>query len=135
ITRIALVLCLLASTDQFTAGWTKRRLWASVELGLVGIAVAGAPDGAALGGWLAAAAIGGLGFAAISWWVLRLDVPLVAVAFGVIGAIELVATGLGRAFPGAVIYGLIAAVLVLLTAWYWFRVMRRTVPRAGAAGL
>ncbi len=125
ITRFALVLCLLASTDHFTVGWTHRRLWASVELSLVGLAVAGSPEGAALAGWLAAAAIGGLGFAAMSWGLLRLDITMVPIAFGVITAIEVLDTGLARAYPGSVIYAIVAAVLVMVTAWYWFGVIRR----------
>jgi hypothetical protein len=130
LTRVALVLCLLASTDHFTAGWTQRRLWASVELALVGLAIAGAPDGGALAGWLAAAAIGAVGFAAMSWGLLRLDLTMVPLAFGVIGAVDVLETGLARTYPGSLIYAIVAALLVFATAWWWFRVLRRVTPPA-----
>lgn len=131
ITRVALVVSLLASTDQFTGGWTRRRLWASVELVLVGLAVAGAPDGSALGGWFAAAAIGGFGFAAMSMLLLRLDITMVPLAFGVIVAIDVAQTGLQRAYPGALAYALVAAVAVLLVAWWWFRIIRASARSSG----
>jgi hypothetical protein len=50
---------------------------------------------------------------------------MVPIALGVVGASEALLTGAARVYPGALWYGVIAAVAVLLVAWWWFSALRR----------
>jgi hypothetical protein len=123
--RLALLSGALAAVGRHTSGWTSRRPTGVLALAVIGCAAAGAPEGSAIGGWVAAVLLSAAALAVVSASLLSLDLTMLPIALGVVGASEALLTGAARAYPGALWYGVIAAVVVLLVAWWWFSVLRR----------
>ena len=136
LTRMALVGGVLAAIGRHTSEWTDRRPSGVIAIAVIGCAAAGAPAGSAIGGWVAAVVVCAAVLAAVSASLLSLDLTMVPIALGVVGAIEALLTGAARAYPGALWYGLLAAVAVMLVAWWWFSALRRWPdPSAGEAAI
>jgi hypothetical protein len=123
--RLALVSGALAAVGRHTSGWTSRRPTGVIAMAAIGCAAAGAPAGSAIGGWIAAVLLTAAALAVVSASLLSLDLTMVPIALGVVGASEALLTGAARVYPGALWYGVIAAVAVLLVAWWWFSALRR----------
>jgi hypothetical protein len=126
LTRLAVVLGVLLGLHRYTQGWTVSRFSGAAAIAVVALGLAGAPVGAAIGGWFAALAICGIGLAALAVFLLSVDLSMTAIAVGVLGAADALMTGAGRAYPTALANGLVAAVAVLALAWWWFRLLRAT---------
>jgi hypothetical protein len=126
LTRMAVVMGVLLAMYRYTEGWTTSRLTGWIAIAVVGIGTAGAPTGSAIGGWLGALALCGIGLAAIAALLLRVDLSMTPITLGVLGAAEALLTAAGRAYPMALANGIVAAVAVLALAWWWFRLLRRT---------
>jgi hypothetical protein len=125
LTRMALVSGVLAAIGRHTSGWTARRPSGLLAIAAIGCAAAGAPVGSAIGGWVSAVLLSGTALAVVAAWLLSLDLTMVPIALGVVGASEALLTGAARAYPGAVWFGVIAAIVVMLVAWWWFTALRR----------
>lgn len=126
LTRMALIVGVLIALGQHTSGWTRRQLSGFVAVGLVGWAAAGAPDGSAVAGWAVAGLGCGVALAVVAVLLLNRDLTVVPIVLGVLGAGELLLTGVARAYPGALTSSVVAALVVLLFAWYWFRALRQS---------
>jgi hypothetical protein len=134
--RLALVTGVLAAMGRQTSGWTRRRPTGLIAIAAIAGAVVGAPMGSALGGWVAAVLITAAALALVGAWLLSLDLTMVPLTLGVVGASEALLTGSARVYPGAMLDGVIAAVVVLGVAWWWFRALRRwRDPSPGAAAI
>ena len=131
LTRAAVLLSLLASINQITLGWTRRRAIAGAIVALVGFLGAGAPAGAQVAGWAAAGLVLALGLLAASATVLRVDLTMIPIALGTMMALGALMRGSQRAFPGALPGALAAVVLTAILAWWLYRALRRW--RAGFA--
>ena len=125
LTRLALVSGALAAIGRYTSGWTSRRPTGWMAIAAIGCAAAGGPVGSAIGGWAAAVLLSAAALAVVSALLLSLDLTMVPIALGVVGASEALLTGAARVYPGAFWYGVLAAVVVLLVAWWWFTTLRR----------
>jgi hypothetical protein len=136
LTRMALVSGALAAIGRHTSGWTVRRPSGLIAIAAIGCAAVGAPMGSAVGGWLVAILLSATALAVVGAWLLSLDLTMVPIALGVVGAIEALLRGAARAYPGALEYEIMAAVVVLLVAWWWFNALRRwRDPLAGEAAV
>jgi hypothetical protein len=136
LTRLALLSGALAAVGRHTSGWTSRRPTGVIAIAAIGCAAAGAPVGSAIGGWVAAVFLSAAALAAVSAWLLSLDLTMVPIALGIVGASEALLTGAARVYPGALWYGVVAAIAVLLVAWWWFSALRRwRDPSAGEAAI
>jgi hypothetical protein len=125
VTSVAIVLTALVAIDRLTASWTRRRAAGVVAIGLIGFLAGGVPTGAHAGGWLVAGAIMAAGLVAVYVTLLRFDPTLVPIALGTMAAARAISAGVQRPFPGALPGAIVAAVLVLAVAWWWFRLLRR----------
>jgi hypothetical protein len=132
LTRMALVAGTLLAIGRHTSAWSERRLSGWFSIALVGVGAAGAPMGAALGGWLGAVVACGAMFATVGATLLSLDLTMVPIALGVVGAVEAMMTAAGRAYPSAFLGGVAAAMAVLVAAWWWFNTLRRSGDRLAA---
>lgn len=128
--RMALVAGVLAAMGRQTSGWTRRRPTGLIAIAAIGGTAVGAPMGSALGGWVAAVLVTAAALAVVAAWLLSLDLTMVPLALGVVGASEALLTGAARVYPGAMLDGIIAAVAVLGVAWWWFRALRRRRDRS-----
>jgi hypothetical protein len=134
--RMARLVGALASLGRYPSGWTRRRPSGLIAIAAIGGTVVGAPMGSALGGWMAAVLITAASLAVVAAWLLSLDLTMVPLALGVVGAIEALLTGAAQAYPGAMVDGIIAAIVVLWVAWWWFRALRRWPdPSAGETAI
>ena len=131
--RLALIAGALAAIGRHTAGWSERRVTGFAALFLIGCAGAGSPTGSAVAGWAIAVVICGAAFALVGSLLLSLDLSMVAIAAGVLGAVEALLTAGAGAYPGASWHGVLAAIVALGVGWWWFRVLRRTADRVAAS--
>jgi hypothetical protein len=103
-----------------------------VALAVVGFLAGGAPAGTHLGAW----AIGGLipAAAVVAAYVtlLRFDLTMLPIAFGVTATVATLARAAGQPYPGAGIGSILAVALVTLIAAGWFRALRTVEPPAVA---
>ncbi len=131
-TRLAVVMSLFAFVHAGTSGWTRRRgPWALAILG-VGIFAGGPPSGLHLTGWLLAGSLTAAALLVAYVTLVRADVTMVPMAIGTLAAVAALARGIGRSFPGALPGAILAAVVTLAVAWWWFRAIRRAA--AGSSG-
>jgi membrane protease YdiL (CAAX protease family) len=119
------LLLVLVGLDRFTAGWSRRRGAAAVGILLAGLAMPGPTVADAAWGWLLVGVVSAfglfllyrvtrtLGLGVIPW--------MVATALGV-GAVGQL---LFRAYPGAVVGGVLALVVLAAMAWGWARLLER----------
>jgi membrane protease YdiL (CAAX protease family) len=121
ITMAALLLLVFVALDRWTAGWTRRKGLVSILLLAAGLVVAGMESVQSLPSWLAAGVLVGAGIWAAYFWVLRFDLSLLPVAVGAFIALEVLAEGLGGAYPGALAGSIAAVVLVGIVAFLWYR--------------
>jgi hypothetical protein len=136
LTRMALVGGALAAIGRHTSGWTGRRPSGLIAVAAIGCTVAGPPVGSAIGGWVTAVVLSGGVLAVAAAWLVSLDLTMVPIALGVLGATEALLTGAARAYPGALWYGVMAAAPVMLAAWWWFGALRRwRDPSAGEGAI
>jgi membrane protease YdiL (CAAX protease family) len=122
--RSAVVLACLTGIDRLTSGWTRRRALGGLGLAVVGFLGAGAPTGSHVGGWAAAGLVTAAGLVWAYVTLLRYDLTLTALALAVMIAIGTIARGAQRPFPGALSGALVAAVVVGVIGWWWFRLLR-----------
>ncbi len=98
----------------------------------VGFLGAGAPAGAAFGGWIAAGIALAIGLLVAYTTLLRADLTMVPITLGTMIAIGAIARGAQRPFPGALPGAAIAALVALALGWWLFRALRRGIARAAA---
>ena len=126
LTRMAVILAMLTAIDHVTSGWTRWRVTSCAALALVGLLAAGVPAGSHYAGWLAAGFATAAGLVAAYVTLLRFDLTMVPVALGTMAAVEALARGVQRPFPGALGGSAIAAVVILLVGWWWSRALGRS---------
>ena len=54
---------------------------------------------------------------------VRFDLTMVPMALGTMAAVEALARGAQRPFPGALVGSVVAAVVTLLVGWWWSRAL------------
>jgi hypothetical protein len=131
LTRIVVLLVVVAAANRMTGHWTRRRVPGAVLLALAGSllgATGGAPNMLPL---IASAAVIGALLVGVYVGVLRHDVSVVPFAVATLTAAGTLREGWLRAYPGA-LGGAIAAVVAIWAAAYWlFRALN--APRAMSA--
>lgn len=120
----AVVLSALLLVDRLTTSWTRRRFPGIVVLAVIGVLTGSVPAGSHAGGWFVGGLItaGGMVFAYAT--LLRFDLTMVPLVLATMTAVGAVATGTGRAYPGALAGSAGAAVLAMIVGWWWFRALR-----------
>jgi hypothetical protein len=121
----AVLLSAILTVDRFTDGWTRRRVLGAAFLLVVGFAAGGTPAGISAGGWLIAGAITGAALAISYITLLRLDPTMVPLAIGIMAAVGALGQGAQRAYPGALVGSVVAAIVATLMGVWWFRILRR----------
>jgi membrane protease YdiL (CAAX protease family) len=127
LTRMAVVTATLLTIDRITRSWTRRQAAGLFALGVVGFLSVGVPVSAHTGGWALAGIIIGVAFAIAYATLLRFDITLVPVALGTMMAVGTISRGAQRPFPGALPGSIVAALLIAVLAWWWFRALRRAM--------
>jgi len=131
ITRLAVLGSLFAFVQVWTAGWTRGRALGGIAIAAAGFLSAGAPPGIHLGGWALAGLVSAAGLLAAFVTLLRADLTMVPLTLGTMMAIGVLAGGAQRPFPGALAGSILAAIVLGVVSWWWFRALRRA--RAGVA--
>jgi hypothetical protein len=123
----ALALLLFATVDRFTAGWSRRKALFLPLFLVMGWVMAGSQGVETIPLWLGAGTLTGVVLWALYTLVLRFDWTTIPVLMATSMALDLLREGQYRAYPGALIGALIAVVIVVLLAWYWWRSLSRPV--------
>jgi hypothetical protein len=124
-TRIAVLMSLFAFVHTGTDGWTRRRALWGVVIVAVGLLAGGSPGGLHLVGWAAAGVLMGMALLGAYVTLIRADMSMVPIAVGMMIAVSVLARGVARPFPGALPGSIVAALVVLAVAWWWFSALRR----------
>jgi hypothetical protein len=125
LTRAGVLLALLTAVDHVTRGWTRWRVPACAVLAFVGLLAVGLPAGSHYAGWLAAGFLTAAGLVIGYVALLRFDLTMVPLALGTMAAVQALARGVHRPFPGALAGSIIAALVILLVGWWWSRAFGR----------
>ena len=129
ITRVlmasALLLAATVTVDQWTAGWSRRRVAGSALLAVVGIAAAGVPQSVHPAGWALAAVTIAAALVVAYVSVLRFDLTMVPLALGTMTAVSALVRAAERPYPGALIGITAGAALAWVLGWWWFKALRR----------
>ena len=128
----AVLLPTLLTVDQWTSGWTRRRLAGGALLAVVGGAAAGVPEGLHLGGWALAAVVIAAGLIVAYTTLLRFDLTLVPMAIGTMIAVGVLVRAASRPYPGALAGMVAGAVVAWGLGWWWFTALRRARAAVGA---
>ncbi len=121
LTQSTILLLVFTAMDRFTLGWTKRKVLFSVLLILVGLMMTGARSVETLPFWLLSGLAMGIILLLAYLFVLRFHLALVPLAAGAITVLAALKQGMYQAVPAALPGALIAAVLIGLVAFYWFK--------------
>ena len=97
-----------------------------------GVLGTGAPQGADIGGWLAAAALAAAALLAAYVTLLRADLTMVPLVIGTMTVFGILAQNIPEPFPGALVASIGGAILIGVLAWWWFRALRRSRDRVGS---
>ena len=130
LTRITLLLLVIAGANRLSESWTKRRALVAVLLILVGGLLADAGSPANLAPWSAIAALSGVLLLAAYVALLRHDVRIVPIGIAVMTTAAALREGWARAYPGALVGAMVAIVLTWTVAYAW--VLLLTGPRQTA---
>ena len=118
---VALVALLIVnSANVFTAYWSRRRVPVAAGVFLIGLLLAPGADPNDLMSWWFTGMIAGLFLLASYIWVLRTHPALVVPAAAALTIPPAVASGLERAYSGALIGALLATAGIVYIAWRWF---------------
>jgi hypothetical protein len=120
IVSAALLLLVLGSVHAATEGWTRRRALYSILLVILGFALAGAEGADSVGLWLGAGLVTGLLLWASWVLVLRFQLALIPIAAAAIAILGILRESVIGAYPGALVGGVVAVILVALLAVHWF---------------
>ena len=124
LTRMAILVSLLAAVTAVTAGWTRRRVLGTLALVLTGFLAAGTPAGLHTGAWAAAGVLTAVSLVAVYVTLLRADLTMAPLALGTMMAVGAVAAGVQRPFQGALAGSILAAATSAAVSWWWFRALR-----------
>jgi membrane protease YdiL (CAAX protease family) len=127
----AILLPTMMTVDQWTSGWTRRRVAGGAMLAILGFAAAGVPEGVHFGGWAVAVLALAVGLVTAYATVLRFDLTMVPIALGTMIAIGALFRAAERPYPGAVFGIAIGAALAFLLGWWWFKALRRARANIG----
>jgi Type II CAAX prenyl endopeptidase Rce1-like len=125
----AIVLATVLAVDQFTSGWTRRRVAGAALLAVVGFAAGGVPAGVSAGGWIAAGGLTAAALVVTYVTLLRLDPTLVPLTIGIMSAIAAIGQAAQRPYPGALAGSAVGAILAAGLGWWWCRILRRARAR------
>ena len=113
-------LLIVTSANALTTFGTRRRVFGAVGVFLIGALLAPGPVPNDVMSWWLIGAVGGLLLLGAYVWVLRAYPALVVLATAALTIPGVVASGLERAYDGALIGSLLAVAGVLVLAWQWF---------------
>jgi membrane protease YdiL (CAAX protease family) len=125
LSRTAVILATAITIDRLMSAGSHRRALAVAAIVVIGFLAAGAPPGLSMRGWVLAGLVTAAGFAVVYLRLLRYDLTMVPVALGTMAMVAALARGMERAFPGALIGSIVAAILSVALAWWWFRALRQ----------
>jgi Type II CAAX prenyl endopeptidase Rce1-like len=126
LTRAAILLTFLINVSVVTHGWTRRRIAGTLTLALIGFLAGGGPPSSNLTLWLAAGLVLAAGLIVAYITLLRADLTMVPIALGTMLAVAVIGRGFQRAFPGALVGGILAALIAGVVACWWFHALRRS---------
>jgi hypothetical protein len=130
--RTATLLALLTIVDDFTDGWTSRRVVFGILLIAAG-GVLGVPTaGLSLAEWAPAAALTGLALLSAYVFLLRYDLSLTPLVVATMVVLDQIADGARTGLVIAIASSVVGGALTAFTGWWLFRLLRRA--RDGAEG-
>jgi hypothetical protein len=118
LTRIVVLLVVVAAANHVTGHWTRRRVSGAVLVGIAGSLLGGTGASQNMLPLIASAAVVGALLAVVYVSVLRHDVSVVPFAVAAMTAAGTLREGWLRAYPGA-LGGAIAAVVAMCVVAYW----------------
>ena len=111
---------IVTSANALTAYGTRRRVAGAVGIFLIGALLAPGPVPNDVMSWWLVGTVGGLLLLGAYVWILRAYPALVVLAAAALTVPAVVASGLERAYNGALIGSLLATAGILVLAWRWF---------------
>ena len=125
LTRVVVLLLMVAAVDRITAGWTRRRVLAASLLWIVGGLLGASASPENLPAWIASATLIGGMFVAAYIFVLRDEVAPLPFAVAVMTMTGTLREGWSRAYPEALAGAIVAVVVMWAVAFWWFRALRQ----------
>ena len=110
----------VTSVNALTANWSRRRIAGAVGVFLIGVFLAPGPEPNDVMSWWIMGAVAGVLMLATYVWILRAYPALVVLAAAALTVPGVVASGLERAYSGALIGSWLATAGILVLAWQWF---------------
>jgi hypothetical protein len=121
ITTSTLLLLVLSFVQAVGRGWTRLRLAMGLVLVIFGLMMTGAGEVETISRWLAGGIAFGLLLLVCYVLILRRHMALVPVVTAVVSILATVREGTLRLYPGSLVGGVVAALLIALAASYWMR--------------
>ncbi|MDZ7292926.1 MAG: CPBP family intramembrane metalloprotease [candidate division KSB1 bacterium] len=125
ILQTTLLLLVFAAVDQFTAGWSRKRVLFSILVILLGLVFTGSRSVETLPFWLISGLLTGVVLLLAHVFVLRNNLALVPVAVSAMIVLSEVKQGLAQPVPAALPGAMIGIILTVLFAVYWHKKLAR----------
>ena len=106
--------------NALTAYWSRRRIAGAICVLHIGVFLAPGPEPNDIMSWWLIGTVGGILLLGAYVWILRAYPALVVPAAAALTIPGVVASGLERAYNGALIGSLLATAGILVLAWQWF---------------
>jgi hypothetical protein len=132
LTRLAVVTATLLTIDRVTCSWTRRRALGVAALAIIGFLSVGVPTTGHAAGWALSGALIAVALVAAYTTLLRFDLTLVPAGLGTMMAVGVLARGIQRPFPGALLGSIVAVMLIALLAYWWLKALRSFTRKAEA---
>ena len=110
----------VTSVNALTANWSRRRIAGAVGVFLIGVFLAPGPEPNDVMSWWIMGAVAGVLMLATYVWILRAYPALVVLSAAALTVPGVVASGLERAYSGALIGSWLATAGIFVLAWQWF---------------
>jgi hypothetical protein len=119
--RTVVVGLVFSAADRISDGWSVHRAWAAALLVGTGLLLGAGAPGASILSWAAAGLLVGLLLLGAYVFVFRWDLSPLPLSVAVVVALDALAEGAMRPYPGALAGSLLAVALVMVLAWRGFR--------------
>ena len=130
-TQSITVLFIFAGLNRYTRNWTRNKMLCGILLFLFGFVMTGSGVIETIPSWLIGGAIAGCLFVAGYVLVLRYSARAILIAVGVVQVLGVVKQAAHAAYPVSLPGSVVAAVVVGVAMWLWYRKVGNVPRRRG----